>query len=389
MKIPYLDLKKVTASYGGELERAISETVTSGWYLHGGEVERFEREFADYIGPDETIACASGLDALWLIFRAYIELGKLKPGDEIIVPANTFIASILAVTENGLTPVLVEPDPDTLQIDPEKIEGAVTSRTKGVMIVHLYGRCAYAEKIGEICRKYDLLLVEDNAQAHGCRYGGRRTGSLGDVAAHSFYPGKNLGALGDAGAVTVSDPELAKTIRSLADYGSTRKYVFKYQGRNSRMDELQATALRVKLPRLDADNARRKEIAARYFREIVNPLVELPFKKDFERNELLISEGRDNEAVDNVFHIFPVLSSKRDELQKHLADCGVQTLIHYPIPPHLQECYRDKGILRLPADGKLDITLRIHNEELSLPLSPILTDEEISHIIASVNSFRG
>ena len=370
MKIPYLDLKKVTASFGGEIELAVARAVASGWYILGGEAEAFEREFAAYIGTEHCVGTGNGLDALTLIFRAYMELGRLRPGDEVIVPANTFIASVLAVSECGLVPVLVEPDPETLNLDPERIEVAITERTRAVLLVHLYGRNAYTEKIGDICRRHGLLLVEDNAQAHGCLYDGRKTGSLGDAAGHSFYPGKNLGALGDAGAVTTDDAELAAMVRRLANYGSERKYVFCSIGRNSRLDEIQAAALRVKLPRLDADNERRKEIGERYIREISNPQIELPRVED-----------RDS----HVFHIFPVLSERRDELQAYLAERGIRTLIHYPIPPHRQECYEKSGGLRY--EGSLPITDRIHRSELSLPLSPILTDAEATHIIDAVNAF--
>lgn len=365
--IKFLDLKKITDSFSHEIESAINRVVSSGWYLQGEETGQFENEYAAYIGSQHAIGCGNGLDALTLIFRAYIEMGVMKPGDEVIVPANTYIASILAITENGLKPILVEPDPLTCQISAENIEAAITRATKAVMIVHLYGRCAYSGKIGEICKAHNLKLIEDNAQAHGCLYKGKRTGSLGDTAGHSFYPGKNLGALGDAGAVTTDDTELANTIRSLGNYGSSKKYVFKYQGRNSRIDEIQAAVLRVKLPRLDADNSRRIQIASRYLSEIKNPAITLP------------SEASKGE---NVYHIFPVFSSYRDNLQKYLADNGVQTLIHYPIPPHKQVCYKEWNSLHLP------ITEKIHREELSLPISPVLTDEEASKVITLLNNWQ-
>ena len=309
MNIPFLSLKDVTAKYSDEIHEAVNRVVDSGWYLQGKENERFERNFAKYIGTDYCVGCANGLDALIWIFRAYIELDVMKPGDEVIVPANTYIATILAITENGLKPVLVEPKLDTLEIDDDKIEEVITPRTKAICIVHLYGRCAYTEKIGELCKKYNLKLVEDNAQAHGC-YAPiengklkienlRRTGSIGDAAGHSFYPGKNLGALGDGGAVTTDDEELANTIRALANYGSTRKYVFKYSGRNSRLDEIQAAVLDVKLKHLDEANAHRQEIANYYYDHIQNPSIKLPKRLP---------------DANNVYHIFPILCERRDEL---------------------------------------------------------------------------
>ncbi len=381
MTIPYLDLKKVTASFGGEIEEAVSRAVSSGWYLHGENTEKFEEEYARYIGTDHAVGCANGLDALWLIFRACIELGKMRPGDEVIVPANTYIASLLAISENGLVPVLVEPDPRTYNLDDSKIEEALTSKTRAILLVHLYGQNAYTEEIGRICRERNLLLIEDNAQAHGCLWRGssvsdkdravRRTGSLGYAAGHSFYPGKNLGALGDAGAVTTSDPELAEIVRAIGNYGSREKYIFNHLGRNSRIDEVQAAVLRLKLKRLDADNARRREIAGRYASEITNPAFILPE----------IAGDPDS----HVFHIYPVLCDGRDSAQKFFAENGIQTLIHYPVPPHLQECYRGKSILRGPS--ALPVTERIHATELSLPLSPVLTDGEVSKIISVANAW--
>lgn len=365
--IKFLDLKKITDSFAPEISEATQRVIASGWFLQGEETKAFEKVYAEYIGTKYAIGCGNGLDALTLILRAYIDLGIMKPGDEVIVPANTYIATILAITENGLRPVLVEPNLDTCQIDAANIEAAVTSLTKAVMIVHLYGRCAYSDKIGDICRIHNLKLIEDNAQAHGCLFNGRRTGSLGDAAGHSFYPGKNLGALGDAGAVTTDDELLAETVRSLGNYGSARKYVFKYQGRNSRIDELQAAILRVKLPRLDADNARRAEIAQRYYSEISNPGIRLMPKAP--RGE-------------NVYHIFPVFTPHRDRLQQYLADNGVQTLIHYPIPPHRQECYEEWASFSLP------VTERIHREELSLPISPVMTPEEVTAVISLLNAWR-
>jgi dTDP-4-amino-4,6-dideoxygalactose transaminase len=358
--------------------------VDSGWYLQGKENEQFEQHYAEYIGSKHCIGCANGLDALIWIFRAYIELGVMKPGDEVIVPANTYIATILAITENGLVPVLVEPRKDTLQIDDSLIEERITERTKAICIVHLYGRNACTSHILDLCRKYDLKLVEDNAQAHGCRFGGKRTGSLGDAAGHSFYPGKNLGALGDGGAVTTNDKELADCIRALANYGSQKKYVFKYCGRNSRLDEIQAAVLDVKLKYLDEDLKARQAIADYYYDHIDNPLVELPMRLPHENN---------------VYHLFPIqvmnpslqgrageLVSLRDALQTYLAENGVGTVIHYPIPPHLQECYQNHPSL-LGRDGDRLVTEMLADCELSLPVSPTMTLEEAAEVVRLVNDW--
>ena len=264
MEVPFLSLKDVIDKYSIEIHNAVNRVIDSGWYLQGKENEKFESDYSKYIGTKYTIGCANGLDALIWIFRAYIELGVMKPGDEVIVPANTYIATILAITENNLVPVLIEPNINTLEIDDSLIESKITDKTKAICIVHLYGQCAYTNTIDELCKKYNLKLIEDNAQAHGCIYNGKKTGSIGDAAGHSFYPGKNLGALGDAGAVTTNDEELANAIRSLANYGSSRKYVFKYTGRNSRLDEIQAAILDVKLAHLDEEVAIRKSVAKRY-----------------------------------------------------------------------------------------------------------------------------
>lgn len=365
--IKFLDLQKVTAKYTDEIHEAVRRVVDSGWYLQGHENENFEKHYSEYIGTKYTVGVANGLDALIWILRGYIELGIMRSGDEIIVPANTYIATILAITENGLKPVLVEPDINTYQIDDRLIEKTVTPRTKAVMIVHLYGCCAYTEKIGEICKKYNLKLLEDNAQAHGCLYNGRRTGSLGDAAAHSFYPGKNLGALGDAGAVTTSDKELADTIRALANYGSIKKYVFKYVGRNSRLDEIQAAVLDVKLRHLDEDNAVRKQNARYYIEHIKHPDIILPKVENWDSH---------------VFHIFPIRTSRRDELQKYLTENGIQTNIHYPIPPHKQECYKEWNDLSFP------ITEKIHREELSLPMSPVMIADELVKVADVLNTWK-
>lgn len=376
MKIPYLDLKQTTLSFGGEIERRVAEVVSSGRYLLGENVAAFEREYAEYIGTEQTIACGNGLDALTLIFRALMLQGKLQPGDEVIVPANTFVASVLAISRNGLVPVMVEPSPTDYELDASRMETAISSRTRAILLVHLYGHCAYNEEIEEISHRYNLIVVEDNAQSHGAFHfpesGGapRRTGSLGFAAGHSFYPGKNLGALGDAGAVTTSDAEFADLVRALANYGSSKKYVFDYEGRNSRMDEIHAATLRVKLRRLDADNLRRIEIARRYNEEIKNPLLTLP---PF------------GEPGSNVYHIYPVMTERRDALKEYLDEKEIGTIIHYPIPPHLQKCYKDRGILRMPEPPV--ISERLAREELSIPLNTNMTDAEVQYVIDSLNSF--
>ncbi len=395
--IEYLPLKRINARYDAEIREAIDRVLQSGWYLRGEATRLFEQHYAEYIGTAHCIGCGNGLDALRLILRAYIEMGRLHEDDEVIVPANTFIATILAITDCHLKPVLVEPRLDTLQIDDRLIEQAITEHTKAVMIVHLYGRCAYTNKVGDICQKHHLLLIEDNAQAHGCRPPqappkegvsgymtsqdskvfhvskhpslweglGGLTGSLGHAAAHSFYPGKNLGALGDAGAVTTNDAQLAETVRALGNYGSHQKYVHDYQGYNSRLDELQAAVLDVKLRHLDADNARRQQIAALYINKVNNPAIVLPTPSD------------------SVYHIFPVLSARRDELQAYLKDNGIETLIHYPIPPHRQRCYREWSTLSLP------ITEQISEQELSIPCHQAMTDREVEAVITALNRFAG
>lgn len=371
--IKFLDLKAINDSFEPELSKAIKRVLDSGWYLLGNEVKAFEDEYANYIGTKHCIGVANGLDALRLILKAYIEIGMMAEGDEVIVPANTYIATILAITDNRLKPVLVEPNIETYQIDDRLIEEAITSRTKAIMIVHLYGQCAYTERIGELCKKHNLKLIEDNAQATGAicplkslKGGFKRTGSLGDAAGHSFYPGKNLGCLGDGGAVTTTDDELAGVIRALANYGSGEKYVFDYKGLNSRLDELQAAILRVKLPRLDTDNHRRREIAKYYIENITQPDIVLPHITDWNSH---------------VFHVFTILCKKRDALQKYLNDQNIQTLIHYPIPPHKQQAYKEWNKSSFP------ITERIHNYELSLPISQVSKKDEIIRIIDNLNSF--
>ena len=368
--IPFLSLKDVTALHGAEINEAVSRVVNSGWYLQGQENEKFETNYANFIGSKYCIGCANGLDALIWIFRAYIEMGVMQPGDEVIVPANTYIATILAITENGLKPILVEPKQNTLELDDERIEEVITPQTKAIALVHLYGRCAYTEKIRAICMKFNLKLIEDNAQAHGCKYfDGRLTGSIGDAAGHSFYPGKNLGALGDGGAVTTNDEELAAVVRALANYGSQKKYVFKYTGRNSRLDEIQAAVLNVKLKYLVEDNLHRKDVAHYYYEHINNPLIMLPVFLPDEQN---------------AYHLFPILvnNAMRDSLHDYLEQHGVGTVIHYPIPPHKQECYKEWNGMSLP------VTEKIANEELSLPMGPTITKEEVAEVVRLINLFK-
>ena len=392
MRIPFLSLHDVTAKYRDEIHEAVLRVVDSGWYLQGKENEQFEQYYAEYIGTKHCIGCANGLDALIWIFRAYIELGVMQPGDEVIVPANTYIATILAITENGLVPVLVEPRIDTLQIDDSLIEERITERTKAICIVHLYGRCAMTDKIAELCERYQLRLIEDNAQAHGCKFqplasnlsplAYKRTGSLGDAAGHSFYPGKNLGALGDGGAVTTDDDELAAAIRALANYGSQKKYVFKYTGRNSRLDEIQAAVLDVKLRHLDEDTRLRQQIATYYYDNINNPLTALPKRLP---------------DTENVYHLFPILVKNpslqggaggrlRDCLQSYLAENGVGTVIHYPIAPHKQECYVNE-VWNAP-QLSLPITEQIADEELSLPISPTMSLKDAEVVVKLINAWK-
>lgn len=365
--IKLLDLQAITARHGDEYKAAVNRVIDSGWFLQGNENKQFEADYAKYVGTEQCVAVANGLDALYLLMRGYKEMGIMKDGDEIIVPANTYIATIIAITRNNLVPVLVEPTWEHLEIDIDKIEAAITPKTKGVMIVHLYGRIAYNDKLGEICKKHGLKLMEDCAQSHGCAWKGVKTGALGDCAAHSFYPGKNLGAFGDAGAVTTNDAGLASVIRALANYGSQKKYVFKYVGMNSRMSELDAAVLDVKLKYLDEDNKKRRELAAYYYEHINNPLIILPKRIDDENN---------------VYHQFPILCERRDELQEHLKENGIQTLIHYPIPPHKQECYKEWK------DRNYPITEKIHEQELSIPMNQVVSKKEAQEVVRVLNSFR-
>lgn len=371
--IKFLDLKKINERFRAEMDAAAKRVLDSGWYLLGKEIDRFEADFAAYCGVKHCVGCANGLDALKLIIKAY----GFGSGDEIIVPANTYIASILAITDNGCTPVLVEPKWKTRLIDDDLIEQAITSRTKAIMVVHLYGCAMNMTKVWAIAKKYGLKVIEDSAQAHGAMFDGRRTGNLGDASGFSFYPGKNLGCLGDGGAVTTNDDDLAAKVRALRNYGSDVKYHFPYRGTNSRLDEIQVAWLGVKLPHLDADNARRSEIAARYCAEIKNPLIELP--------ELPSTPSRPHSpthpVLPHVWHVFAVTCAYRDELQKYLTEHGIQTVIHYPIPPHKQPCYQEWNSLSYP------ITERIHREILSLPISPVLTDDEVGEVVRVLNEF--
>lgn len=370
--IKFLDLHKVNERFRADMDSAAKRVLDSGWYLLGRECESFEREFAAFCGVRHCIACANGLDALKLIIQG---LGY-GPGDEIIAPANTYIASLIAISANGVTPVLVEPDPQTCLIDPANIEAKISPRTKAIMVVHLYGQTCRMGEIQAIARRHGLKVLEDCAQAHGAfgvdAEGTRhRVGDLGDAAGFSFYPGKNLGCLGDGGAMTTNDDALAERLRALRNYGSDVKYHFPYRGVNSRLDEIQAAWLRVKLPRLDADNQRRREIAARYCAEISNPKIRVP------------SAGQAGLAQmdSHVWHVFVVFCPQRDALQRYLADRGIQTVIHYPIAPHRQPAYTEWHGLSLP------ITERIHDTVLSLPVSPVMTDEEVGEVIAAVNAF--
>lgn len=366
MQVPFLSLQDITAKYADELHDAVLRVTDSGWYLQGNENKRFEEQYANYIGTKHCVGVANGLQALELMIRACKMLYQWNDDDEIIVQANTYIATILSVSQNNLKPVLLDPAPETLELDSAKIEKAITPKTRGIMLVHLYGRCLYNEKINALCKKYNLKLFEDNAQAHGCSYAGKRTGSFGIAAAHSFYPGKNLGAFGDAGAVTTDNEDIASLVRVLGNYGSSKKYVFDYIGENSRLSELDAAVLDVKLRHLDNDNNRRRAIARMYYEGIKNPAIKMP--------SVLPEES-------NVFHVFPVFTEKRDELQQYLKSKEIGTIIHYPIPPHKQGAYKEWNDLVFP------ITEKIHAEELSLPMSPTLTDEQVMYVIESLNKF--
>lgn len=366
--IKFLDLQKINKQYSEEIKKVTNEVIDSGWYLLGEKVQLFEDNLAKYIGAKHAIACANGLDALRLIFRAYIEMGVMKEGDEVIVPANTYIASLLAITDNKLIPVLVEPNLESYNLDIDKVEDVITSKTKAIMIVHLYGQVCFNEKIKDIASKNNLKLIEDNAQAIGANYKALKAGNLGDAAGFSFYPGKNLGALGDSGGVTSNDSELARVVRAVANYGSEVKYQNEFIGLNSRMDEIQAGILSVKLKHIDAANSKRKLIAKYYLSHINNPKIILP---------QIVNGDLDS----HVWHLFVVRSERRDDLKKYLEKKGIQTIIHYPIPPHKQNCYKELN------SYSLKITEKIHNEVLSLPISPVLDNKDIIRVVEIINKF--
>ena len=365
--IPFLDLKAINAQYRDELIDACTRVIDSGWYIGGSELEQFEQQFANYCGTKYAIGVANGLDALILTLRAWKELGKLKDGDEVIVPSNTYIASILAISANNLTPVLVEPCVDSFNIDPKKVEAAITSKTKAILPVHLYGQLADMPAIMDIAKRHELLVLEDSAQAHGASIDGKKAGSWGDASGFSFYPGKNLGALGDAGAITTSDEYLADTLRALRNYGSHEKYKNLFQGVNSRLDEIQAAMLNVKLNHLDAEIAHRRKVANEYLKGINNKAIILP--------------TNEHDSA-HVWHVFVIRCERRDELQKYLADSGIQTLIHYPIPPHQQPAYKEWNELSYP------ISESIHAEVLSLPIGPTMTMEDVNTVIQICNEFQ-
>lgn len=364
--IKFLDLQKINAQFELELKEAANRVIDSGWYLMGKELEAFEQNYASFCCTKYALGVANGLDALRLIFKAYIELGVMKKGDEVIVPANTYIASVLAISDNDLVPVFVEPNVKTYNLDSLKIEAAITSKTKAILTVHLYGQNSIDQQMLDICAKHHLKLVEDSAQSHGAIWNEKVMGSIGDAAGHSFYPGKNLGALGDAGAVTTNDETLAKTIEALRNYGSHKKYENIYKGLNSRLDEIQAAFLNVKLKYIKKDIKERRRVANYYLEHIKNPAIILPV--------VLNEEG-------HVWHLFVIRTSKRDELQKYLNDNGIQTMIHYPIPPHKQQAYKEANTMSFP------ITENIHSEVLSLPISPVMTDEETDTVIKAINKF--
>ena len=364
--IKFLDLQKINAQYEQELKEAANSVIDSGWYLMGKELETFEQNYASFCGVKYSLGVSNGLDALRLIFKAYIEMGMMKKGDEVIVPANTYIASVLAISDNDLVPVFVEPNMATYNLDNKLIEKAITQKTKAILTVHLYGQISIDQQILDLCSKYNLKLIEDAAQSHGAKWNDKISGGIGDAAGHSFYPGKNLGALGDAGAVTTNDQVLAKTIAAIRNYGSEKKYENIYRGLNSRLDEIQAAFLNVKLKYIQKDIEARREVANYYLENIKNPEILLP--------TMLSEEG-------HVWHLFVIRTKKRVELQKHLSDNGIQTLIHYPIPPHKQKAYEAYNNLSFP------ITEQIHEEVLSLPLSAIITKEDMNKIVKVLNDY--
>ncbi|MGC4041428.1 MAG: DegT/DnrJ/EryC1/StrS family aminotransferase [Flavobacterium sp.] len=371
--IKFLDLQKINAQYAAELKQAAADVIDSGWFLMGERLKSFEGKLAQYINTKNAIGVANGLDALRLILKAYIDLGVMEEGDEVIVPANTYIASILAITDNRLKPVLVEPKESSLNLDIDLIESHITPKTKAIMVVHLYGQICWSEKLVGLAKKYKLKVIEDNAQAIGAEWNGTKAGNLGDAAGFSFYPGKNLGALGDAGAVSTNDDVLAKHIRTIANYGSQKKYVNEFQGLNSRLDEIQAAFLEVKLKYIDAENQYRRQLAFLYLNGINNPLISLPFPEnqafDYTENQ------------EHVWHLFVIRCKQREKLQDYLTANNIQTLIHYPIPPNKQLAYKEMNHLDYP------ITNDIHNEVLSLPIGPTMTPQEATQIIQVLNDF--
>lgn len=371
--IPFLDLKAINRQYREALIDAAIRVINSGWYVLGQEVKAFEQEFAKYCGSSHCVGMANGLDALVLTLRAWKEMGKLKEGDEVIVPANTYIASILAITENRFTPVLVEPDERSFNLCPDKVRAAITPKTKAIVAVHLYGQLAPMKSLMAIADEHHLLVLEDSAQAHGAMVDGKRAGNWGHASGFSFYPGKNLGALGDAGAMTTNDPELAQTVRALGNYGSHKKYENIYQGLNSRLDEMQAALLRVKLSHLDAETRVRQEIAVAYAQGINNPLVRMPI----DHHSTVDSLGH------HVFHLFVVRVKQRAAFQAHLKAAGIDTLIHYPIPPHQQQAYTGYSVMHLP------VTETIHQEVVSLPMGPIMPLAHVQQVIDACNTYKG
>ncbi|MBP1934773.1 DegT/DnrJ/EryC1/StrS family aminotransferase [Ammoniphilus resinae] len=362
--IPFLDLKEINMRHVKEIQEALNKVLHSGWYILGKEVELFEKEYGEYCGTEHCIGVANGLDALSLIIKAY----GFGEGDEIIVPSNTYIASILAISYNGATPILVEPDPTTFNIDPTKIEKKITAKTKAFMVVHLYGQSCDMDPICNLAEKYNLKIIEDCAQAHGAIYNGKRVGNLGHAAGFSFYPGKNLGALGDAGAITTNDEELATRIRAIRNYGSHKKYFNMFKGVNSRLDELHAAVLRVKLPYLDQDNESRREIAKFYLDNISNHRISLPRYEFGEKS--------------HVWHLFVIRSEEREKLQQYLSERGIQTLIHYPIPPHKQEAYKEW------IGHQYDISELLHQQVLSLPISPVMSLDEAKIVVEALNDYK-
>ena len=371
--IKFLDLQKINAQYAAELKQVAAEIIDSGWFLMGERLNAFESLLANYIGASHAIGVANGLDALRLILKAYIDMGIMKEGDEVIVPANTYIASVLAISDNKLVPVLVEPKPTSFNLDIDLIEKHITSKTKAIMVVHLYGQVCWSEKLVAIAKKYNLKIIEDNAQAIGAEWHGIKTGNLGDAAGFSFYPGKNLGALGDAGAVTTNDAALASRIRALGNYGSTKKYVNEYQGLNSRLDEVQAAFLTVKLNYIATENQYRRKLAALYLDGIKNPKIQLPIPVN--------TSLRPDENQEHVWHLFVIRCQERAKLQDYLTTNGIQTLIHYPIPPNKQLAYKEMNHLDYL------ISNSIHNEVLSLPLSPVMTEAEVERVITILNTY--